>query len=910
MALNPIVYTEKVVRSFLKYQLTAYPFADERLFDQMRELLNLEQVRRTPLLHGPYVSLSRGFREGSSVEQLCEEGVFHPHMRQLIPSAIANVYGHQEKAIRSVSAGKSTLVSTGTGSGKTECFLFPIVSQCLRLKDENAPPGISAVIIYPMNALAEDQLERLRGMLAGSGISFGMYVGKTPEHERDVAGHRMPLGSSRADYVATLRSYREAGRADSVFPAEEVCSREKMREPGGQPRILLTNVKQLELLLTRQLDIELFTNARLDYLVFDEAHTFTGISGAETACLIRRLRTFCGRDAAQTTCVATSATIVDENDPNASRNFASRFFGVPEDSVVTVNEEYQRDEWSDVNYTPPAPSDPREVLEQTLAAVEADDATEPVAAAYHRLTGADLPKDDWQTALFDGLRTNTLAERIRIELGGTRELDHLLRALSDAAGREVTEEEMLAYLTLGAASLKDGRPLYRPVVHGFVRGISGAVVTFDNGNEPRLWLSSEDELTQDDDADRVWRPKVHTCTTCGQHYFITFLKDFLFYSATLEGGQFADGDDYFWEAMDEATGGNRAVLVDQLVSEDEEPGGDRISPIFMCRHCGSAHPEEFTRCLGCGSVGDAVRLSVIRTKEDYPGYLTSCLSCGARGKAMGRRYREPARQVRAVNVSDVHVLCQDMVHHADRKRLLLFTDNRQEASFQAGWMKDHARRYRLRRFMADAMEQGPVTIGDMALKISDRLSEDDGLSRALLPEVWRAVPKEGASSQHEDERLHFLRIQVLREVTMATNQQIGLEPWGRMKIEYHGLHSSAPFIQSWSNRLGLPPDELTGGVATLLDYLRRRQLLYDPRREIFTHWWQEGDKEIQRGYMPVPPQGPKGMKLRAAATDDTNRVYKWLSERTTLMRQIATKWGVAADDAPEFLESSVAVPHR
>ena len=120
------------------------------------------------------------------------------------------------------------------------------------------------------------------------------------------------------------------GRPDAVHPPEEVCSREKMRTLGSQPRILLTNVKQLELLLTRQVDVSLFADARLDFLVFDEAHTFSGINGAETACLIRRLRSFCGRDASQTTCVATSATIVDRKDSDAARKFASRFFGVAE----------------------------------------------------------------------------------------------------------------------------------------------------------------------------------------------------------------------------------------------------------------------------------------------------------------------------------------------------------------------------------------------------------------------------------------------------------------------------------------------------------------------------------------------------------------------------------------------------
>ena len=202
-----------------------------------------------------------------------------------------------------------------------------------------------------MNALAEDQLGRLRSLLAGTGIPFGMYVGKTPEHEGEVAGIRLPAGSSRADYEAKLAEVRREKRSETVYPPEEVCSREVMRTAGSQPRILLTNVKQLELLLTRQRDVELFAGARLDFLVFDEAHTFTGAQGAETACLIRRLRAFCGREAQETVCVATSATIVDRENPDAARDFASRFFGVPRDTVVTVGEAYEREVWAGTAHT-------------------------------------------------------------------------------------------------------------------------------------------------------------------------------------------------------------------------------------------------------------------------------------------------------------------------------------------------------------------------------------------------------------------------------------------------------------------------------------------------------------------------------------------------------------------------------
>jgi ATP-dependent helicase YprA (DUF1998 family) len=85
----------------------------------MRRLLSLDETRRSPLLKGPYVSLSRPFRQGAAVEALVSEGLLHPHLRQRIPADIRHVYGHQEEAIRAIRAGRTTLISTGTGSGKT-----------------------------------------------------------------------------------------------------------------------------------------------------------------------------------------------------------------------------------------------------------------------------------------------------------------------------------------------------------------------------------------------------------------------------------------------------------------------------------------------------------------------------------------------------------------------------------------------------------------------------------------------------------------------------------------------------------------------------------------------------------------------------------------------------------------------
>lgn len=906
MALNPIAFTEKVVRSFLKYQLTTYPFADERLYDQMRRLLSLDETRNSPLLRGPFVSLSRPFRSGAAVGDLVNEGILHPLMRERIPEEIAHLYGHQEEGIRAITGGRTTLISTGTGSGKTECFLYPIISKCLELRDAGAPAGISAVVVYPMNALAEDQLLRLRSLLAGTGIPFGMYVGKTPERESEVAGFQLPVGSSRADYEARLAQSRREKRGETIYPPEEACSREKMRTPGRQPRILLTNVKQLELLLTRQRDVELFVDSRLDFLVFDEAHFFTGALGGETACLIRRLKAFCGIAERNSVCVATSATIVDRDNPDSAMNFASRFFGVPKEDIVVVSEAYEKEVWDGSRTVPRMPSRvSAELLNSCVKAVE-ERAGSKIGSIYKELGGDELPEGEWEAALFAALSRNEIVYQLSEVLARPRSLHELPEEIKNRVGRQVDEAEILSWLTLAAAARVNGRPLLRPVVHGFIRGISGAVVTFPEAETgPKLWLSAEDEIEAEAEGPKYAHFPVSACTTCGQHYFVTFLKDFKFTGKVPTGGE-SSGESSFWEPLEETQGGKRVVLLDRVAggSDDEDlEETQRVARIFCCRHCGAAHPFELGRCLHCGAPGRLVALYAIRQSEDNPGLLTRCLSCGANGRQTGSRYREPARPVRATTVADVHVLAQDMVHNSERPRLLVFCDNRQDAAFQAGWMKDHARRFRIRALMVEGIKERPVSVGDLSLYLDGRMENDESMSRALIPEVWQVARKESTGGRHEQERRKFLRIQVLREITLGPRQPIGLEPWGRMKVEYEGLDASLPWILENARNLGMPADDLGGGLAGLLDGLRRGRALYDPEYEVFSRYWQDGDLEIQQGYLPQLGT-PKATKLHRESEREKNYVIQWISNRgDTTIRQLAKKWGVAPDDVEDFAES-------
>ncbi len=903
--LNPITYTEQVVGDFLRYQLSTYAFADSGLYQQMRALLSLEQTRNTPLMKGPYISLSRTFQQGATLEQLVKDRVLHNHIRQLSPYPAA--YLHQEQAFRAIHAGQPTLVATGTGSGKTESFLYPIISRCLQLRDDDATAGIAALIVYPMNALAEDQLQRMRALLAGTGVTFGMYVGKTARKESDVVGVRLPPGSTAADYQAKLAEMQHKKLDVALHPAEERVSREAMRTPGQQPRILLTNVKQLELLLTRQQDLELFDNALLEFMVFDEAHTFTGAQGAETACLIRRLRAYCGKDQASTTCIATSATIADPiKGLNAGREFASRFFGVDGKNVVLVGESYEADVWGTPRTaSPPLNGDQSAQLQtllEVMSLVDREAATDANVQAlrvwFTSATGSRLPSGQWREAIGHWLSHNEVVFQIAEALRRPRRLEDLLADLSAILGRSISQEEILVWLALGAAARQGGRPLLRPVVHAFVRGVSGAVVTFpDHVKEAKLWLSAEDALAENSDLHRF---PLLSCTTCGQHYFEHGLEDFNF-TGQRPGGGTAEGKGRVWRGADISLGGVRALSLDHQVGADAEDDPVRTETLFTCRYCGTVHDDNAAECAGCGRSKPLKPLYFVQQKDEHVGKLTRCVSCGAAGRRFSGNYREPARPVRATTVADVHVLAQSMIHRAERRRLLVFADNRQDAAFQAGWMQDRSRRYRFRELTYQKLKEGSISVSDLTLWLDQHLDADDELSRALIPEVWRVEPKSEAGQAHGQERKWFLRVQILRELAIGGRQRLGLEPMGRLKIDYLGLNDERPEIKRWAAKLGCDPEALAQGVASLLDAARSRRMLYDSVTGIYSKVWMDGELQVLRGYLPSMKGVPSALKFQRDGQDDETRIKQWFSTHATVAKQAALAWGVLLDEVPAFL---------
>ncbi len=316
-----------------------------------------------------------------------------------------------------------------------------------------------------------------------------------------------------------------------------------MRTPGSQPRILLTNVKQLELLLTRQRDVELFADARLDFLVFDEAHTFTGAQGAETACLIRRLRAFCGRGAQDTVCVATSATIVDRENPDAARDFASRFFGVPNGAGRDGRRGLRAGGVGGRPSRAARPAgDPGALLTECVRAVEDETGDRSVGAgAYRELAGGDLLGGRMAGGAARGPVANELVFQLTELLAQPRRSANCRGAEGEdrPAGQRGGDSELAHARRCGATR---GPAAPAAVVHGFVRGISGAVVSFPRASRTRSsgWRPKTRSKRRRRETKHAHFP-VTTCTTCGQHYFVAFLKDFEFTGKAPGGGE-ASGD--------------------------------------------------------------------------------------------------------------------------------------------------------------------------------------------------------------------------------------------------------------------------------------------------------------------------------------------------------------------------------
>ena len=653
----PSVISQEVI-SAIKQQLSAqFPSTTEEFTRDGAGII--EQLFDQPdaVFKGPYLSFGLPFRKAPAETSL-------PFSTLTLPYT---PYLHQMRAFQRLTGAspQPTLVATGTGSGKTECFLYPLLEHCAK----SSEPGVKALIIYPMNALAQDQARRFA---------------KEIYHQEAVKG-KVSVGL----YTGELRRGSKAMTEDSV-----ILDRDELQK--NPPDILLTNYKMLDFLLLRPKDRDLWRYndpGRLKYLVVDELHTFDGAQGTDLACLVRRLRDRlgCGDDLA---CVGTSATVGDDLDAltfYASNVFDTRF---REDSVLREErltpEEFLSDaSHGDIKEHPWPDADD---VEQFVVKQSPHNKAWLTDAAQLWLSDSGLPNNPAElgkallllkpfgellTLACDMANVNSVAERWRQRWAVTASEAQL--AIS-----------ALVSLAAHARDSSGSRPLVTIREQLWLRELRRMVATVSN--QPQLLF--RDDLIEDnadqtglsaDDgqsgAPVITLPVVH-CNVCHATGWLSYRSP-----------QKSKIDCNIKSIYESFFSANPDTVV--LYPAAHRPATRQILDYQLCSHCGTlnSNQKETVQCDGCAASADAfVRVakpdmnrerqrqgrSIIQFSNDCP-YCESNSSLFILGS-------------RAATLSSVAINQLFNSYFNDDAKLIAFSDSVQDAAHRAGFFG--ARTYR------------------------------------------------------------------------------------------------------------------------------------------------------------------------------------------------------------------------
>jgi len=308
---NPILASNNIKHSYIDYITTTLYIANKIYRHLFKEALSKDGI----ISKGPYIDIGGSYESGKSINEMVSNGKLSTLFRTLehVDENFKEIkikrplYSHQEKALSQAINGNNLIITTGTGSGKTECFLLPILQTLLDEKVKGTlTRAVRTIIIYPMNALANDQMKRLRKILIDCPeIYFGLYNGNTR--------HRQTQAYS---------DYKELYENEPL--PNETISREVMQE--YPPHILITNYSMLEYMMLRPKDDAVFKGANLRFIVLDEAHVYRGATGIETALLMRRLKArINNQNVVQY--ILTSATLGEKDADNDIVKFAETLCG-------------------------------------------------------------------------------------------------------------------------------------------------------------------------------------------------------------------------------------------------------------------------------------------------------------------------------------------------------------------------------------------------------------------------------------------------------------------------------------------------------------------------------------------------------------------------------------------------------
>lgn len=698
--LNALQAARKTAEEYRRYLRSTFPLSRPDLRAEFADRLEKD----FQLAKGPYLQASPPFETGMCLEELVSEGLLHSSLRRLFSASLPGdrpLYRHQELALRkAVAQRRNLMVASGTGSGKTECFLIPILNHLLseQLEDTLEEPGIRAVLLYPMNALANDQIKRLRRLLATCPeITFGRYVGETRQDQEDAE-----------------RDFRARYPFEPRLP-NELISRVSMQQ--DPPHILLTNYAMLEYLLLRPADSPLFDGERgahWRFVALDEIHVYSGAQGTEVAMLLRRLRDRVhGSKRGVLQCFGTSATLGrGESDYPDLIRFASDLFDEPfewtsddarQDVVGAARKRLVR---SSARWELPAALYP-EMQRAFLKDAPPAEIAGIIQAFCPEVPGPSDPGAGSASYLAELLTQDSRIVGLQesLESGAISVADALKQLFPE--GDESAGEQLAALIDLGvtARHREDDSPVLPARYHFFLRAMEGAFVCLHHAHpagEARLLLNRHDECPACRRAGvRSKMFELGVCRRCGAEYVVGRIETSPAGQRLASAPGNFSGLDYLLLAPSDRSGQENE---DELAGTEDAIG--EIDAIELCPSCGALGPPGVDACA-CSDV--AKRIPVVRALPAAGAdILRRCPACqGRTGGEVVYRFlsgSEPPVAVIATNLYQALGPAKDESLRAkvgEGRKLLVFSDSRQDAAFFAPYLERTYRGAVQRKLIAD-----------------------------------------------------------------------------------------------------------------------------------------------------------------------------------------------------------------
>jgi hypothetical protein len=755
------------------------------------------QAARGAQWPAPWLALNPAFASGGRVDELVGDGLLHPECERIFqadktavggPGTPLSLHCHQRSAIELARTGASYVLTTGTGSGKSLAYIVPIVDRVLR---EGSGQGLKAIVVYPMNALANSQREEL-----GKFLTFGYGEGNE---------------------LVTFARY--TGQED------DETRRRILEKP---PDILLTNYVMLELVLTRPDERRSLIRAAegLRFLVLDELHTYRGRQGADVAMLVRRVREACrARDTLQ--CIGTSATLAS----------AETLAGQRAEVAAVVSQIFGTTTTAD------------QVITETLVRATIASATGQATLRGAVLARGDAEADDPALkAGIDALRADPLGSWIEDTFGITEEPDSgvLVRrtpttveaaagTLSEQTGqsRNACANAIRATLLAGSRALdpRTRRPLFAFRLHQFLSKGGTVFTTLEPENTRPI--ESDYQMVLPGVPERPLFPLVF-CRECGQEYLMARREQVAYDTVAFRARHALRPvdrqDGYLFISAD------REWPVDP-VAEQRLPGS-WLAPMAAGIQVIAARRDDLPRRFRVTPDGHGAPANRTAAPDELlaawvPGSFRFCLRCGvsyeaARSNEFGklvtldREGRSSAMSVLASSVLRSLRRIDDPDFPDEARKLLTFVDNRQDASLQAGHFNDFALVVQLR----SALYRAVVAAGEEGLSTLD-IGREVTRALALRPEDYAQSPDAIVGHQRRERALcGVVEYRALRDlqrgwrITLPNLEQVGL-----LVVDYPDVGALSKVDAAWQDThplLATAPPELRLEIGrVLLDELRR-----------------------------------------------------------------------------------------